>query len=471
MNAALPYFRNDPIGFVRIVLQAEPDPWQQKVLLDVRDKKYVAVRSCTGAGKDALAAWIIIWFLCCFEDASVPCTANSEDQLYDVLWAEIKIWMDHSLGGIVHTWLEWTQTEVRHRSSPEHWKAVNRTTSVRVAEDGTRQAEGIAGFHRKHMLIIIDEASGVDSAPWDVLEMTMTDPQNKIFVIGNPTRVTGRFFEIWHKLETSKRWTKTTVAALDPAEYGVKASIDFITDRPDRALAEMQVNERGATDIVVMSKVFGIHPTASSSDTGFSFDEVTAAMERTVEVSDTDDVQIGVDCARFGDDETVFMVRRGFKITRIETLNRSSVPEIARMVKTLCDEEFDPTRPDDQNRPLVCIDETGVGGGVCDILWEDGYYNVIGVEFGSQAYQFEKYENLAAEMWLDHVKRMLPYLELPEDENLRNQLISRKYGFSKDGSRMRLEAKKDMKKRGLGSPDRADALCLACVTPSTPGIG
>lgn len=469
--ATLPYFREHPVEFVREWIGVEPDEWQVDFLNAVRDRKFVAVRSCTGAGKDAAVAWLIIWFVICFEDAMVPCTANSEDQLYDVLWTEVKRWLDRSRGGILHVLVEWTKTELRHRGSPDTWKAVTRTTTIRVSEDGSRNAEGIQGFHTPNMLIVIDEASGVDNAAWDALEMTMTHPANKMVVISNPTRITGRFFDIWHKPVVSKRWYKLTVAALNPRDFGIDADVDYITTRPDPEKALQDVEERGAADLIVMAKVFGLHATEATPDTVYSFGEVVAAMSREVDVDfANDDVQIGVDCARFGDDETVYIVRRGFKITKMKHSTRTSVPEIAREIMRMSDEERDPTRPKFNYRPLVLVDETGVGGGVVDICWEAGYYNVIGIEFGSAAYQFEKYENIASEMWIDHLKRMIKLLSLPDDERLRNQLISRRYEFSQDGKRMKIEPKKLMKKRGLGSPDRAEALCLAVMEPSLPAV-
>ena len=105
----------------------------------------------------------------------------------------------------------------------------------------------------------------------------------------------------------------------------------------------------------------------------------------------------------------------------------------------------------------VFVDGVGVGAGVVDRLQMLGH-PVVEVNGGETAFEDEKYYNKTAEMWA-RMRDWLKGAKLPEkDSELRLALIGREYYFD-DKERVRLERKKDMKKRGLASPDEADALC------------
>lgn len=462
---ALGFYQHRPVEFVEDVIGAEPDDWQKHVLraLDAHDK--VAVRSGTGVGKDALAAWSILWFLTTRSFAKVPCTAPNASLLNEVLWSEIHKWMRISDGlGALFTW---NATTIRHRIFPEEWFAVARTTSTKVGQMGDRQAEGLAGFHADHLLFVIDEASGVDDEHFDAAEGTLTGTDNKILVIANPLRVEGRFFDIFNKASIRQHWHTTQVSAL-PRE-GVK----WVAQRGEahRKKALELIDSYTEQSVIVQARVYGEFPVAGASNAVFSYNEIHEAMSRTCDVSELDEVQIGVDCARFGDDETVFMVRRGRKV-RSEVMAMSSAVEIAGRVMELSELEADLTRPEFDHRPLIVIDDAGAGGGasVLDIVWSQGYTNVIGVSFGDRPKDPDHYNNLAAEMWIRELKDAMEWLCLPYDERLLHQLISRAYMFTGAGAQRALQRKDDMKRRGLGSPDRADALCLSITTPAVPGI-
>jgi hypothetical protein len=298
---------------------------------------------------------------------------------------------------------------------------------------------------------------------------------NKMIVAGNPLRSEGRMYEIFNKPAIAKNWFKIYVSALGESwlehvrlsDTGKK----YVSKYADSANALQLIETYGLKSPIVQARVFANFPTAHLVDTTFSFDAVMAAMMREVAVSPQDEVQIGVDCARFGDDETVFFIRRGNRC-RFEVMAMSSAADIIGRIAQLCEEEPDLTRPHWNHRPMVVVDEGAGGGGgsVCDLLWAQGYTNVHAVEFGNPSRWPERFANVAAEMWLYWLPQALPNLQLPQDDPTLNQLITRKYEFTGIGLQRRVERKIAMKARGLASPDRAEALCLAVYPPPRPSV-
>ena len=160
---------------------------------------------------------------------------------------------------------------------------------------------------------------------------------------------------------------------------------------------------------------------------------------------------LGVDVARFGDDQTVMTVRQGRKVwPQLKYRGLDTMQTAARVGDLII-------REDPQ---LVFIDGVGVGGGVIDRLRQLGHsWKIIDVNAGGRADDSTRYFNKRAELW----GRMRDYLkegaELPEDNELRDDLVGPEYGFTPK-QQIQLEKKEDMKKRGLSSPDCGDSLAL-----------
>jgi hypothetical protein len=179
-------------------------------------------------------------------------------------------------------------------------------------------------------------------------------------------------------------------------------------------------------------------------------------------------IEIGVDPARYGDDESVICWRRGLVVQPFETfqgINTTRLTgEIAVLVKQFRKAGY-------EDSILVKVDDTGIGGGVTDQLEEvAGELNieVMPINFGGTA-QDPDYADYGAEMW-GGVKEALATISLPDDSLLVSQLTTRKYKLQPDG-RIKLERKEDMKKRGVSSPDRADALALCFAQGAQYSIG
>lgn len=434
---------DDPNAFVEDILRAEPDEWQAAVLYDIAHHPLVSVRSGQGVGKTSLEAWVVIWFLCCRPNPKVVCTAPTRQQLHDVLWAEVAKWLE---GSMVKNLLKWTKTKIYMIGHEERWFATARTAT---------KPENMQGFHEDYMLFIVDEASGVADPIMEAIDGTLSGPENKLLMCGNPTRTSGYFYRSHHQNRADFRTHK--VSSRD-------------SKRTNRKNIERLEKQYGRDSDVVRVRVDGEFPRAEP-DTFIPLELAEAAAMREVylredgelDIPEADPLEIGVDVARFGDDETVIVPRIGLMVPFIRTYTKKDTMETAGWVINLAKElMLKYGRP----RCTVKIDDDGVGGGVTDrvreVVREEGLYiDVIDCHNGGKADDHEHYDNWGTEAWA-YVRDLLQAgeIQIPNDEDLIAQITTRKYTVTSKG-RIILESKKDMKKRGLRSPDRADALVLA----------
>ncbi|WP_374019015.1 phage terminase large subunit [Paenibacillus thiaminolyticus] len=434
---------DDPNAFVEDILRAEPDEWQAAVLHDIAHHPLVSVRSGQGVGKTSLEAWVVIWFLCCRPNPKVVCTAPTRQQLHDVLWAEVAKWLE---GSMVKNLLKWTKTKIYMIGHEERWFATARTAT---------KPENMQGFHEDYMLFIVDEASGVSDPIMEAIDGTLSGPENKLLMCGNPTRTSGYFYRSHHQNRADFRTHK--VSSRD-------------SKRTNRKNIERLEKQYGKDSDVVRVRVEGEFP-KSEPDTFIALELAEAATMREVylredgelDIPEAAPLEIGVDVARFGDDETVIVPRIGLMVPFIRTYTKKDTMETAGWVINLAKElMLKYGRP----RCTVKIDDDGVGGGVTDrvreVVREEGLYiDVIDCHNGGKADDPDHYDNWGTEAWA-RVRDLLQAgdIQIPNDEDLIAQLSTRKYTVTSKG-RIILESKKDMKKRGLRSPDRADALVLA----------
>jgi hypothetical protein len=159
-------------------------------------------------------------------------------------------------------------------------------------------------------------------------------------------------------------------------------------------------------------------------------------------------IVIGVDVARYGDDKSCIAIRQGRKLHEVRKFREVNTMQLsAEVVAAMKD-----------YGKIACtfVDGIGVGAGVVDRLQMLGY-PVIEVNGGETAFDDVLHYNKTSEMWY-RMRDWIRGADLPaKDSELRLALIGREYFFD-DKERIRLERKKDMKKRGLASPDEADAL-------------
>jgi len=429
---AVLYYAQHPGHFVRDVLKAEPDPWQEEALNALAAGRNVAVRSGHGTGKSADAAWAIIWRLLCFPHSVVPVTAPTQHQLQDVLWPELAKWIERA--GLDNV-LRWTATRVSVVGHERTWFAVARTSN---------QPERLAGFHNPYLLYVVDEASGIPQSTWEVIDGARTTAGAVVLAIGNPTQRSGGFFDAFHRHR--KFWHCIHVSSAD-------------SPRVDPAWVEEMAQKWGRDSDIFRVRVLGEFP-RGDADTFITVDLAEAAAMR--EVPAEGPVQIGVDVARYGDSETVIVARQGLRVLWMECYRQRGVTEVTGLVLAAARRAREQTGA---AQVTVAVDDTGVGGGVTDglreLAREHRWLKVVPVNFGGAG--DEHYADTASAMW-GRLRELLAEIAIPNDDDLIGQLTTRRYRVTPKG-KVQLESKEDLRRRGLPSPDRADALALAFWEP------
>lgn len=421
-----------------------PDKWQKEILIEISeevakrgfdghnavDPIQKAVSSGHGIGKSALTAWLILWIMSTRPYAKGVVTANTSDQLKTKTWGELGKWKKKCICG---HWFEYNNSKgnmnLYHKSFKEEWRVDAQTCRE-------ENSESFAGLHAANStpFYIFDEASAVPDKIWEVSEGGTTDGEPMWFAFGNPTRNTGRFRQCFGRLK--HRWDTK--------------QIDSRTvDITNKSRLQQWVDDYGEDSDFVRVRVKGQFPRASSNQF-ISAEDVNIASKRVVGDDDGASVLVGVDVARFGDDQSVIFTRRGrdAKNIAVKKFRELDTMQLATEVIEHC-EKYHPD--------VVFVDGGGVGGGVVDRL-KQMRYSVIEVQFGGKPDNPKKYSNKRAEMW-GEMREWLAVGAIPDDPELYDDLTSPEYGLNaKD--QIQLERKEDMKKRGLSSPDIADALAL-----------
>lgn len=440
-------FYDDPLGYAMYAFDwgkgdlegfDGPDTWQMAQMERVRDRiqtepeEYVikeAIASGHGIGKTAQVAMIILWAMSTRPHLNGVVTANTTTQLTTKTWRELALWHKRAINA---HWFRWAATSFKHVDHPETW-------FVQAIPNSEHNSEAFAGLHAKHVLLIMDEGSGIPNSIKEVAMGAMTTERAQWYVFGNPTRNTGWFRECFHS--EAHIWTHVQ-----------------IDSRTCMMTNKKEINEwveiYGEDSDFVRVRVRGVFPRAGNMQF-ISSDVVDRAMKMDFpyEAYFEMPVVMGVDVARYGDDKSVITLRAGRKLLEQRKYRELSTMETARRAIDAI-KEFAPA--------VIFVDGVGIGAGVVDRLRMLGH-DVVDVNAGSRPDDDENYYNKRIEMW-DRMKQWLNSgCDIPNDPDMRASLIGIEYGYSDSrgtGELMRLERKQDMKKRGLSSPDEGDSLAL-----------
>lgn len=434
-------YRENPALFFKEVTRFSPDEWQEKVAYDVSHRTKVSVRSGHGVGKTALEANIILWFLSCYSYARVVATAPTMHQLNDVLWSEIEKWRARS--PLLRSLITWTKTYCYVNGYEKRWFAVAKTASA---------PENMQGFHEKNMLIVVDEASGVADEIMETLLATLSGDNNKLLMCANPTKTSGTFYDSHTK--DRDMYACHVISSLDSVRTNKENIASFI-------------RKYGKDSNIVKVRVYGEFPT-QEDDVFIPLSLIEQACNREPQLDKITRIAIGIDVARYGDDETVIVEnvnnRCTVSLTRHGQNLMSTVGDIVFHYRILCQKY-----PKYRGKIFAIIDDTGLGGGVTDRLKEIkqeqslNRLEVVPINFARKVPEGDSdyYSDMPTYLYSLIRERLKDgLLCLDDNQEMIAQLSVRKYVVTSSG-RLRIESKQDMKKRGLSSPDRADALALS----------
>jgi phage terminase large subunit len=438
-------WRQDPIAFVNEVFGAKPDAWQEEVLAAIVAHQRVALKACKGPGKSCVMSWIMWWFLAVYPHSKILATSITGDNLRDNLWAELSLWQKRSR--YLTEVFEWTAERLVNREHPETWFASARTWSKNA--DKTQQANTLAGLHGPYTLVCLDEVGDIPAGVAAAADASLsTGTFNRILIAGNPTQTEGPLYDACTR-DRARWWVKEISG--DPND-------PLRAPRINKQWAQEQIDTWGADNPWVMVNVFGKFPPTQSNkllgpeDVGEA--SKRSALEREYE---NEPIVMGLDVARFGDDRCVLYKRQGRVAYTPRVWRDVDTMSLADQVARYLLED----KPD-----ALCVDSTGIGGGVQDRLAQMGF-SPIGIDFGSSALD-ARFADRRSEMWWNmHLWIKKGQGCIPNDPELRAELTGPTYGFTTGQkiTKLKLESKDDMKKRGLTSPDKADALALTFAIP------
>lgn len=421
--------------------------WQQWLILMCIEKairgegqRKISIASGHGIGKTAVISWAILWFLFGNYNSQVPCTAPTADQMYDVLWKEINLWIDKMPVQVKNEYV-WGKDHIRMRQSPETWFARAKTSSK-------ENSEALAGVHADHVLTIADESSGVEEKIFNTAEGAWTSGDILVILISNPTRTEGYFFDTHHKLKAN--WQTLQFSSIDSPVVDREYEAN-IAQRHGRDSAEYGIrvlgkfpNEGGMDDSGYIS-LFTDTDIHEQADFG----------ENTVFKGT---VILGVDPAGDGDDKTSFYIRDRIKAKKLHEEVISNPRGIAERILTFMEKYHISGRN-------VVVDSFGVGADVAKevALISKGTVNIYSVNAGElpdrEADQ-ELYINKRAEMYYKLKKWLKTGGEIVEHPNTKDELKTIKFKRNGKG-KIQIMPKVDMKKKyGYKSPNDADALAL-----------
>lgn len=329
----------------------------------------------------------------------------------------------------------------------ENWFAIGFTS--KTGEDGL---EAFQGWHAEHILVIVDEASGVHPRVFEAIQGALAGGKVvRLLYCGNPTRNTGDFAEsfkdpLFHKIHINAFHVPNVIQG--KMVIPGLASLSWVNAMRSRY---------GEDSDVWRVKVLGEFP-KKNSDTLITLDLIEACIDADRLLYGSEEI-IGLDPARFGDDDAAFVHRKGNKGKVLEVIEKSDTMQLAGKAKNYLKEY-----------PLakLHIDIIGLGVGIFDRLMEqpDISGRVFGVNSAMPANDTETYLNLRAEGW-DNAKAWLRDGVLVKNDGW-FELAGPKYKITSRGQ-IQIEAKDDMKKRGVKSPNVGDAFVLTLQTPTEGG--
>jgi hypothetical protein len=482
--AELEILQRNPVLFIERFLGSELWAKQSLVADMMTTHKKVAVRSCHGSGKTYLAARIALWWLFTRPFSTVLTTAPSNRQVVELLWKEIRVAYSNArvkLGGNM-------LPKAPKLTVADDWMLIGFSTDDPV---------NFQGWHSKGgTLVIFDEAPGVHSDIWKVVQGVMVSDNDRLLCIGNPVEPFGPFCDMFKDADVGK----VHISAYDTPN--VRQGVDVVPGLCSSSWVDEKRKEWGEDSPIFQSRVLGEFPSTHDAvvvPAAWVEQANDRYMKNMENGSFTDrSIHLGVDVARLGSDSTVVVeyverlgVKKIIKLPKQDTM--TTVGDVVNMAR---------------NNPVtsVNVDADGLGAGVFDRLvevlsgrdmpllvegnqgkkggmtsgspdspafsggWGSGSPVVRGLRGGTRARISDRFFNSRAEWYWTLREKLDPKNEnpicLPIDNNLFHQLTSIRWRLNSKGQ-IRIEGKDEMRTRGMQSPDEADAVAYALAGEET----
>lgn len=420
--------------------------WQQTLIMmcankavQKKSKWRISVSSGHGTGKSSSSAIILLWFLFGRPDSQVACTAPTATQMHDVLWKEIALWINRMPDGIKELY-EHTGDYVRIKERPKSWFARAKTSSK-------ENSEALAGVHADWVMILPDEASGIEEPIYNTMEGALTSGNFLVLLIGNPTRNNGYFYETHHK--NKDMWMCLELSSIESPIV-------------DKKYVEDQKRTHGAGSEEYGIRVLGKFPSEDTmSKDGYvrligSKDVNTIPKSQHVEFKSNS--ILGVDPSGEGDDKTVISIRDSLKAKVIFKESVSNPKYIAEKILTF----IDLYKLSAQN---VVVDAFGIGTTIASEVSKasNGKHNIQSINVGETCdYEDEKEEYINKRALYFH-KGLRTWFrsggQLVEDSEAEAEIETIYYKRNLQG-KVQIMPKVEMRKRGYSSPNCLDSIAI-----------
>jgi phage terminase large subunit len=441
--------------FASKVLNITGDKWQDQFWgalsgphIDPTAKRMLALKACKGPGKTfamAVGGW---WWLFTRWHANGAALSITEKNLMDNLWTEMA--RIQAISPLLSHFFAHRGERIEAKEYPKDWWLSARSFPQNA--DKTQQANTLAGLHGRHPFVLGDEVGdypdGVVVAMEAILS-TLVDgkpPDGRIMLAGNPTSTEGPLYRITTR--DRDRWWVYEISS-DPKDPSHSTRVD-----PEWVQA--QIDTWGYDSDFVKTNILGQFPSQQANKL-IGPDQALASAQRKIDEHYKQDALIfGLDVARYGDNASVLFQRQGYMSWRPRVWREMDLMSLADQVAT----EWVTKNP-----AALFVDQSGVGGGIIDRLRQIGI-PVLAIDFGGSPMD-NRFADRRSEMYWKMAEWVKKGGVIPDDIQLRQELVSPNFAYKAAGkiTKFKLESKDEMKKRGVGSPDMADALALTFAAP------
>lgn len=430
--------------------------WQQALICYGIDKAIkgecsmrISIVSGHGIGKSALLSWLILWFLFVHPDSQVACTSPGKEQMYDVLWKELKKWIDRMPEQLAQMY-EWESSHIRMKESSQTWFARAKTASK-------ENTEALAGVHADWVMIAVDEASGVEEPIFETMEGALTSGNILVFLISNGTRSIGYFYDTHHK--DKARWQNYAFDSEQSPRVDHKY-VNAIIEKYGRDSVQFTIRVKGGFPDEGLMDDKGYVQLFNESDLHFvPFDHEWKPVGRTIGA---------LDASGEGQDTSDWAVRDRARAAIVAEEDKSTPSSMAIKSLTVCDKYG--IEPVD-----FVIDSFGKGSDVgmeiaLATIKQKNPWRVTPINVGDVCDDEEDrllFVNKRAEGYYKLMKWCRAGGELMESERLKDELMSIRFKRTGNG-RIQIMDKVTMKKLGFNSPNKADALSMTFLRHDRP---
>lgn len=492
-NSRVDEYFDNPIAWAKDYLGVQPWSAQGDVMMSVVRDKNVVVKAGHEVGKSWMAGLLIAWWIDTRwhlpGGAFVVSTAPSTKQINAIVWREVRKfhqlaqqrynerqrrlqagldlgdyrWADHPLPGYI--------------TSQAHWRLENGIELGYGSKPPDAKEDTMSGIHARYVLAVGDEAVGLSESLIDDLGNITSNATSRRFLILNPTNPLCYVAKIFKNNITS--WSRHTISVFDSPNFhgGEGLPIEVLETLVDKTYVQDKISEWGQEyDVDVDDPLFqynnGVHSKSpkyvarvlgefawDAGPTLITMEDMAHGLDADIKPS-TDTVGVlGCDVARFGPDMSVIYHYHEGRLRIVDSWSKSSGTDTARRIhQAALDYGVDEVR----------IDGSGLGGPIADHVAELALDNYAVIEMigGAASPDKARWRNARA-FWFDDFRERLGSGKIDideEDEQLQEELLGIEYKFPISGIQsLQIESKDDMKKRGVSSPDFADAAIYACA--------